>query len=92
MSAYIIVELTLKNAEAKNRYSAAAAPVLKEYGGEIIAGGGWTVLTGEPAFDAGAVIRFPDREIALAWYNSPGYQATFGDRAEGIDCRFRLIG
>jgi uncharacterized protein (DUF1330 family) len=92
MSAYIVVELTVKNAEAKNRYSAAAAPVLKEYGGEIISGGAWTVLTGEAAFEAGAVIRFPDRDTAVAWYNSPGYQATFGDRAEGIDCRFRLLG
>lgn len=92
MSAYIVVELTVKNADAKNRYSAAAAPVLEEFGGEIIVGGGWTVLTGQAAFDGGAVIRFPDRETALAWYNSPGYQATFGDRAEGIDCRFRLIG
>ncbi len=92
MSAYVVVELTVKDTEAKDRYSAAAGPVLKEFGGEIISGGAWTVLTGEPAFTNGAIIRFPDRETASAWYNSPGYQATFGDRARGIDCRFRLLG
>lgn len=45
MSAYVVVELTVKNAEAKDRYSAAAAPILKEHGGEFIAGGAWTLLT-----------------------------------------------
>ena len=92
MSAYVIVELTVKDPAAKDRYSTAAAPVLKEYGGEIIAGGRLTVLTGEPAFANGAIIRFADRDQALAWYNAPAYQATFADRAQGIDCRFRLLG
>lgn len=92
MSAHVIVEMTVKDPAAKDRYSTAAAPVLKEYGGQIIAGGPWTVLTGEPEYSNGAIIRFADREAALAWYNSPGYQATFGDRAQGVDCRFRLLG
>ena len=92
MSAYVVVELTFKKSEAKDRYSAAAAPVLKDHGGKFIAGGPWTVLTGEPGFTNGAIIRFADREAALGWYNSPAYQATFADRALGIDCRFHLIG
>ena len=92
MSAYVVVELTVKNTAAKDRYSSAAGPVLKQFGGEFIAGAPWNVLTGEPAFTNGAIIRFADRDTAIAWYNSPGYQATFGDRATGIDCRFRLIG
>ncbi len=92
MSSYVVVELTVKDAAAKNRYSAAAGPVLKQFGGEFIAGGAWVVLTGEAAFTNGAIIRFPDRDTAVAWYNSPDYQATFADRALGIDCRFQLIG
>jgi uncharacterized protein (DUF1330 family) len=92
MSAYVVVELTVKDPDAKNRYSAAAAPVLKAFGGEFVASGAWHVLTGEAAFTSGALIRFTDRETALAWYHSPEYQAALGDRAQGIDCRFRLIG
>ena len=92
MSAYVIVEMTVKDPAAKDRYSTAAAPVLKEYGGEIIVGGPLTVLTGASEFSSGAIIRFADREAALGWYNSPGYQATLSDRAEGIECRFRLLG
>lgn len=92
MSAYVVVELSVKDAAAKDRYSAAAGPVLKQFGGEFVAGGPWEVLTGEAAFNGGAIIRFADRETARAWYNSAGYQATLADRSIGIDCRFRLIG
>ena len=92
MNAYVIVELTVKDVESNDRYSAAAAPVLKEFAGEIISGGAWKVLAGEPAFTNGAIIRFLDRNTALAWYASPGYQATLNDRAAGIDCRFRVLG
>lgn len=69
--------------------SASGAPVP---GGEIISGGAWTVLTGEGAFTNGAIIRFIDRDTAIGWYNSDGYQATLGNRSLGIDCRFRLLG
>ena len=92
MSAYIVVELTVRDNEAKNRYSAAAAPILKSFGGEFIAGGTTTVLFGETQFANGAIIRFEDRQKALDFYNSPEYQALLEERAVGIDCRFTLLG
>ena len=92
MSAYVVVELTVKDQDARSRYANAAGPVLKEFGGEFIGSGPWETLAGEAAFTSGAIIRFADRETALAWYNSPGYQATLADRAIALDCRFRLIG
>lgn len=92
MSVYIVVELTTKNQEARDRYAAAAKPVLQEFGGEFIGSGAWEMLFGDPAFTNGAIIRFADKATALAWYNSPGYQAALTDRAEGIDCRFRMLG
>ncbi|MBR9653594.1 DUF1330 domain-containing protein [Thalassobius aquimarinus] len=39
MSAYVVVELAVKDAATKDRYSAAAGPVIKEFGGELIVGG-----------------------------------------------------
>lgn len=92
MSAYVVVELVVKDAAAKDRYSAAAGATIKDHGGEFVAGGGWTTLVGDSGLGNGAIIRFPDRESALAWYNSSAYQATLADRDAGIDCRFRLIG
>jgi uncharacterized protein (DUF1330 family) len=92
MSAYVIVEVTQRDAQARERYSAAAAPTLKTFGGEFIATGNLDLLFGEPAFSRGAIIRFPDRDTALNWYNSPEYQALIDDRTQGMDCRFRLLG
>ena len=92
MAAYIVVELIVKNQEARDRYSAAASPILKSFGGEFIAGGPWTVLFGEPAFANGAIIKFEDKDKALGFYNAPAYQALLQDRALGLDCRFRLLG
>lgn len=92
MSAYVVVEMKVKDAVAKDRYSAAAGPIIKEYGGEFIVGGAWTPLAGEAGLGSGAIIRFESRERALAWYDSQSYQATLADRDAGMDCRFQLIG
>lgn len=92
MSAFVVVEMTVKDPEARARYAAAAAPTVMAYGGEYVARGAWTVLHGEPSRPDGVVVRFEDREQALAWYNSPDYQATLADRALGLDCRFQLLG
>jgi uncharacterized protein (DUF1330 family) len=37
------------------------------------------------------IVRFPDRDTALAWYNSPAYQALLDIRNAALDCRFRLV-
>jgi uncharacterized protein (DUF1330 family) len=47
---------------------------------------------GEPAYDNGMIITFPDKETALAWYSAPEYQALLELRDKGLDSRFRLIG
>ncbi|WP_319529568.1 DUF1330 domain-containing protein [uncultured Cohaesibacter sp.] len=92
MSAYVVVELTVKDAAAKERYSAAAGPIIKEFGGEFIVGGTWEALAGEPGLSHGAIIRFPDRASVMNWYHSETYQATLTDREASMACTFRLIG
>lgn len=92
MSAFIVVEMEVKDAEAKDRYSKAAGLIIKEFGGEFVAGGTWMQLSGEAGLKNGGIIRFADRESALAWFNSPAYQALTQDRDAGMTCRFQLIG
>jgi uncharacterized protein (DUF1330 family) len=91
MSAYVIVEATVFDAESRNRYASQAEPLFREFGAEVIAFGLWQVLSGEPACDNGMIIRFPDNETALAWYQSPAYQSLLEIRAAALDCRFRLV-
>jgi uncharacterized protein (DUF1330 family) len=92
MAAYVVVELTLRDKEAREKYSAAAGPTIKSFGGEFVAAGPWSVLTGDPAFTAGAIIGFPDRETALTWYNSPEYQTLIPIRDAAFQSRFRILG
>jgi uncharacterized protein (DUF1330 family) len=92
MSAYVIVEATVRNKEARERYSSQVGPILRKFDGEILAAGPWLSLCGEPAFENGMVVRFPDKAMAFAWYHSPDYQALLELRDAALDCRFRIVG
>lgn len=46
----------------------------------------------EAAYNNGLLVRFPDKEAALAWYNSPAYRTLHEIRGVALDCRFRLLG
>ncbi len=92
MSAYLVVEFTVTDPEVyRDKYSAKAGRTAKQYGAAPVAGGVWEVLTGGPALSSGAIMRFPDREAALNWYNSPEYQDLIEVRGAGMDARFSLV-
>jgi uncharacterized protein (DUF1330 family) len=50
------------------------------------------LLFGGLSYYGGMIIHFPDKDTALAWYNSPAYQALLEIRDAAFDCRFRLVG
>ena len=91
MSAYIVVEGVVRDNEALVRYGSQATSLIKQFGGEILAFGPWEVIYGEAAYHNGMIIRFPDKDTALAWYNAPAYQALLEMRQAALDCRFRLV-
>ena len=92
MSAYIVVEGVVRDKEALARYGSQATPLIKQFGGEILAFGPWELIYGEAAYHNGMIIRFPDKDTALAWYSAPAYQALLEIRSAALDCRFRLVG
>jgi uncharacterized protein (DUF1330 family) len=92
MSVYVVVESTVRNQEARDRYAPQAAAIIKQSGGEVLVSGKWEMLFGEAAYQNGLLVRFPDKETALGWYNSPDYQALADIRGVALDCRFRLLG
>ncbi len=92
MSAYVIVEFTVKDPDVyRDQYSAVAGRTAKEHGGEVIAAGKWEVLHGDGSLTSGALVRFPDRETAAGWYNSPEYQQLIDVRSVAMDARFSLL-
>jgi uncharacterized protein (DUF1330 family) len=91
MSAYLVIEATVRD-RALDRYASQAIPMIRQFRGEVIVLAPSELLFGEPAYDNGMIVRFPDNDTALAWYNSPAYQALLDIRAAAFDCRFRLVG
>ena len=92
MSAYVIIEFTVKDPDVvREKYSAIAGRTAKEHGGEVLAAGKWEILHGDPMLSSGAIMRFPDHEAAVRWYNSPEYQELIDVRSVAMDARFSLL-
>ncbi len=92
MSAYVVVEFTVKDPDVyRDEYSANAGKTAKERGGEVLANSNWEILHGDGSLTSGALVRFTDRETALKWYNSPEYQQLIDVRSVAMDARFSLL-
>jgi uncharacterized protein (DUF1330 family) len=92
MAAYLVVEGTPRDRKALDLYGTQAIALMKEFGGEVIKFGLWQLLVGEQGHANGMIVRFEDGNAALAWYNSPAYQALVELRETALDCRIRLVG
>ncbi len=92
MSAYIVVEATVRDKEALGSYGPPAIASIKQFGGEVLAFGPWELIFGDDAYHNGMIVRFSDKDTALAWYNSPAYQALLDIRNAALECRLRLVG
>ena len=92
MSAYIIIEFTVKDPDVvREKYSANAGQTAKEHGAEVLANSNWEILHGDGSLTSGALMRFPDHETVIKWYNSPEYQQLIEIRSVAMDARFSLL-
>ena len=92
MSAYVIVEFTVKDPDVyREKYAPIAGKTAKEYGAEVLASSNWEILDGAPMLSSGVIVQFPDHETALTWYNSPEYQQLIEVRGVAMDARFSLL-
>jgi len=92
MSAYVIVEFTVKDPDVyREKYAGNAGKSAKECGAEILANSNWEILDGAPMLSSGVIVQFPNHETALRWYNSPEYQQLIEVRGIAMDVRFSLL-
>ncbi len=92
MSAYVIAEFTVKDPDIyREKYAGNAGRTAKEYGAEVLANSNWEILHGDGSLTSGALMRFPDHETAIKWYNSPEYQQLIEIRGVAMDVRFSLL-
>ena len=67
MSAYVIVHGTVKDADKMQEYGGAAGPTVAAHGGEVVARGPATVLSGTSDHKIAVVLKFPDAGAAKAY-------------------------
>jgi uncharacterized protein (DUF1330 family) len=91
MSAFVVVDLTPTDPEKIREYGAAAAATVAQFEGEFVVKGAIEPLNGGSHHQTKAVIRFPDREAALNWYQSDEYQALTPLQDQGMDSTFHLV-
>ncbi len=92
MSAYLIANITVKDAEKMAAYAAAAGPTLDPHGAEFIMEGHLAEnLSGRWPVQGVALVRFPRIEAAHTWYNSADYQALRDLRSSAADMDIALF-
>ncbi|MGR9090675.1 MAG: DUF1330 domain-containing protein [Gammaproteobacteria bacterium] len=92
MSAYVVVHGTVKDADKMQEYGGAAGPTVVAHGGEVVARGPATVLSGTSDHQIAVVLKFPDAAAAKGWYESPEYQALIPVRKQALDSVFVVVG
>ena len=92
MAAYLISDVTMRNAEAFQTYRTRAAASIERYGGRyLVRGGPIETLEGDWAPRAIIVVEFDDLERARAWYRSPEYAAALAVRDEALSRNLILV-
>jgi uncharacterized protein (DUF1330 family) len=75
MSAYVVVEISIRDRKTYERYKELAAPTVTAYGGRYLVRGGATEpLEGDWHPPRLVILEFPDVEAGRAWWNSPEYE------------------
>ena len=78
---YLVAELEITNMAGYQEYREKVPATIAAYGGRyIVRAGDATLLEGTGGPGRMVVLEFDSPEIALAWYNSPEYQAILPHR------------
>ncbi|AMQ56824.1 DUF1330 domain-containing protein [Algoriphagus sanaruensis] len=93
MSAYILVQVDIYDNEVYEEYKKLTPDSLIPYGGEfVIRGFPVEAIEGEWKHDRMVLLKFPDRQKALEWYNSENYQKAKKIREKGSSANFFVVG
>jgi len=92
MPAYLISDVSVKNAEAFQTYRTRAAASIAHYGGRyLVRGGPLETLEGGWTPRAIIVVEFPDLDRARAWYRSPEYALALEVRDDALSRNLILV-
>ena len=86
MAAYVIGHITVKDDDKWTEYRSRVPGSLAPWGAELVLRGERaTVLSGQHKHTDTVVIRFPDPDAVIKWYNSVAYQELIPLRTQAAD-------
>lgn len=92
MSAYVIVDIAVRDRDTYERYKALAAPAVSHYGGRYLVRGGATqTLEGEWQPGRFVILEFPSAQMGRAWWDSPEYAPAKAIRQSCADTEMILV-
>lgn len=93
MSAFVLVEVTIQDPKLYEEYKKLTPASVEAFGGSfVIRGNPVQVMEGEWKYDRLVLLEFPNRELALEWYNSVDYQKARKIREKASSANFFIIG
>lgn len=92
MTTHALVQYVVTDEEAYGRYRSLAGPSVKQYGGTFsLKGSVARTLEGAERRTNVTLIQFESHEGAVAWYESPEYQAAVAARSDAGDMDISII-
>ena len=92
MAAYLLANLTVRDATAFEAYRQAVPAVIAKFGGRyLVRGGAVEAKEGEPGLNRVVILEFPDMAAARAFYGSEDYAPLLALRLSAADGTVALI-
>jgi uncharacterized protein (DUF1330 family) len=92
MKCFFIAQINIQDQAGYDRYLAGFDQVFNSFRGEVLAVDDHsTILEGNWPYHRTVLIRFPDKQEALRWYNSPAYQKLVKHRWQAASANIVLV-
>lgn len=89
---YTVTTIVVTDKDKYKDYARGAFPTMKKHRCEVLIDDRDTILLeGEWASKRTIVLKWPSKQAALDWYNSPEYQAVVGLRHEGAQTNLVVV-
>jgi uncharacterized protein (DUF1330 family) len=93
MTAYMIAQINVHDAQEYQKYLAGFLPIFERYEGELLvtSRSETEVIEGEWAFPRTVIMKFPNLEQARCWHEDPDYQALAEHRHRSAQANLVLV-
>ena len=92
MSAYVIVQINITNEEKYKEYLNRVTNIVEKFNGKyIVRAGKYKVMLGQWNYKRNVIVKFPDYETAINWYNSEEYSPIKKIREDNSEGNFIII-